>query len=224
MNSKIVITGLFSLQICLLCSCGGNSSNARETDTTTHPQVSKDSLGNPKMIMDNDLMHAMSGTMAKMNELEMTGVFDLDFANMMILHHQAAIDMSKVEIAQGRDEQIVEMAQSIQTLQTAQTLQMKQFVDNYKTPVVKTGTTKTQLILVVIMKAMMNKMNNMSMTGHTDRDFIAMMIPHHRSAVMMAEKELRHGESPALKKLAQQMILDQNLEIEEFKAWMINHK
>jgi uncharacterized protein (DUF305 family) len=70
----------------------------------------------------------------------------------------------------------------------------------------------------------MNKMNNMAMTGHTDQDFIAMMIPHHRSAVTMAENELRHGKSLELKKLAKQMIQDQNGEIEEFKAWLINHK
>ncbi|HOY20699.1 MAG TPA: DUF305 domain-containing protein [Haliscomenobacter sp.] len=40
----------------------------------------------------------------------------------------------------------------------------------------------------------------------------------------MAEDELKHGKNPALKKLAQQMVVDQNEEIEEFKAWVINHQ
>lgn len=224
MNIKISIPAILLLPIFLLYACVNNNSNASEVDTTLHPEAPKDSLGNPKMIMDNDLMHALSGTMAKMNQPEMSGDFDLDFSNMMILHHQAAIDMSKIEIAQGRDEQIIEMAQSIQTLQSAQIGQMEQFIANYKMPIVKTGTTGSQPILVLIMKSMMNKMNNMAMTGHTDQDFIAMMIPHHRSAVVMAENELRHGKSLELKKLAQQMIQDQNSEIEEFKAWLINHK
>lgn len=223
MTMKISIAVILLLNIFLLSACV-DKRNAHEADITTLPQAPKDSLGNPKMIMDNDLMHALSGTMAKMNQLEMSGAFDLDFANMMILHHQAAIDMSKIEIAQGRDEQIIAMARSIQTLQTAQIEQMEQFVANYKMPVVKTGTTRNQPILALIMKSMMNKMNNMAMTGHTDQDFIAMMIPHHRSAVVMAENELRHGKNQELKKLAEQMIMDQNSEIEEFKAWLINHK
>lgn len=220
---KTSIAAVLLLNIFLLSACVDNR-NASEADITTQPQAPKDSLGNPKMIMDNDLMHALSGTMAKMDQLEMSGAFDLDFANMMILHHQAAIDMSKIEIAQGRDEQIIAMAQSIQTLQTAQIEQMEAFVANFKMPVVKTGTTGNQPILPLIMKSMMNKMNNMAMTGHTDQDFIAMMIPHHRSAVVMAENELRHGKDEELKKLAEQMIVDQNNEIEEFKAWLINHK
>ena len=220
---KTSIAAILLLNIFLLSACV-DKRNAHEADITTLPEAPKDSLGNPKMIMDNDLMHALGGTMAKMNQLEMSGTFDLDFANMMILHHQAAIDMSKIEIAQGRDEQIIEMAQSIQTLQTAQIEQMEAFVANYKMPVVKTGITGNQPILALIMKSMMNKMNNMAMTGHTDQDFIAMMIPHHRSAVVMAENELRQGKNEELKKLAEQMIVDQNSEIEEFKAWLINHK
>lgn len=220
---KTSIAAVLLLNIFLLSACVDNR-NAHEADTTTLPEAPKDSLGNPKMIMDNDLMHALSGTMAKMDQLEMSGAFDLDFASMMILHHQAAIDMCKIEIAQGRDEQIIAMAQSIQTLQTAQIEQMELFIANYKIPVVKTGMTGNQPILPLIMKSMMNKMNNMAMTGHTDQDFIAMMIPHHRSAVAMAENELRHGKDEELKKLAEQMIVDQNNEIEEFKAWLINHK
>lgn len=220
---KTSIAAILLLNIFLLSACVDNR-NASETDTTTQSVKLVDSLGNPKMIMDNDLMHALSGTMARMNQLEMSGAFDLDFANMMILHHQAAIDMSKIEIAQGREEQIIEMAQSIQTLQTAQIGQMEQFIANYKMPVAKAGVTRDQPILVLIMKGMMNKMNNMAMTGHTDQDFIAMMIPHHRAAVVMAENQLIQGKNPELKKLARQMIVDQNSEIEEFKAWIINHK
>jgi uncharacterized protein (DUF305 family) len=223
MAMKTSIAAILLLNIFLLSACV-DKRNAHEADITTLPEAPKDSLGNPKMIMDNDLMHALSGTMAEMNQLEMSGAFDLDFANMMILHHQAAIDMSKIEIAQGRDEQIIEMAQSIQMLQTAQIGQMEQFVNDYKLPVVKTGIIREQPILVLIMNGMMNKMNNMAMTGHTDQDFIAMMIPHHRAAVAMAENQLRHGKDLELKKLAQQMIVDQNSEIEEFKAWLINHK
>ena len=227
MQKNIVIAAAALLSVCFLQSCGNtdNHPNASELDTTMHPKAPKDSAGKAKMIIDNDLMYSMSSTMAKMKIIVMSGDFDLDFANMMILHHQAAIDMSRVEIAQGRDEQIKAMALDIITLQNAQIVQMQEFVLNYKTPVIKVAQiTEKPNPLGATMKAMMDKMNNMPMTGNTDQDFVAMMIPHHRAAVKMAEDELKHGKNPALKKLAQQMVVDQNDEIEEFKAWVINHQ
>lgn len=74
------------------------------------------------------------------------------------------------------------------------------------------------------MKAMMDKMNNMQMTGNSDKDYAMMMIPHHESAVTMAEDELKHGKQLGLKKMAQKMIADQSKEINEFKAWLSNQK
>ncbi|AEE53491.1 DUF305 domain-containing protein [Haliscomenobacter hydrossis] len=227
MQKNIVIAAAAPLSVCFLQSCGNtdNHPNASELDTTMHPKAPKDSAGKAKMIIDNDLMYAMSSTMAKMKIIMMSGDFDLDFANMMILHHQAAIDMSRVEIAQGRDEQIKAMALDIITLQNAQIVQMQEFVLNYNTPAIKVAQiTEKPNPLGATMKTMMDKMNNMPMTGNTDQDFVAMMIPHHRAAVKMAEDELKHGKSLELKKLAKQMIVDQNEEIEEFKAWIINHK
>jgi uncharacterized protein (DUF305 family) len=44
--------------------------------------------------------------MAKMENMQMTGDFDLDFANMLIEHHQGAIDMSKIEVEKGADEKM----------------------------------------------------------------------------------------------------------------------
>ncbi len=43
--------------------------------------------------------------------------FDLDFANMMIIHHQGAIDMSNEELKSGTDEKMKKMAEKIITKQ-----------------------------------------------------------------------------------------------------------
>ncbi len=227
MQKNIVIATAALLSVCFLSSCGNtdNHPNTSELDTTMHPKAPKDSTGEAKMLMENDLMFSLSNTMAKMKVMEMSGDFDLDFANMMILHHQAAIDMSRVEIAQGRDEQIKATALDIITLQNAQIVQMEEFVLNHKTPARKVAQmTDKPNPLSETMTSMMEKMNNMPMTGNTDQDFVVMMIPHHRAAVKMAEDELKLGKNPELKKLAQQMVVDQNEEIEEFKAWIINHQ
>lgn len=51
-------------------------------------------------------------------------------------------------------------------------------------------------------------------TGDPDRDFAAMMIPHHQGAIDMAKAELEYGKDPVLRRLAQGIIVEQQQEIE----------
>lgn len=50
-------------------------------------------------------------------------------------------------------------------------------------------------------------------SGDADRDFAAMMVPHHQGAIDMAEAELRFGHDPVLRRLAQGIIVEQQQEI-----------
>jgi uncharacterized protein (DUF305 family) len=50
-------------------------------------------------------------------------------------------------------------------------------------------------------------------TGQPDRDFLAAMIPHHQGAIDMAIAELRYGKDERLKRLAQEIIVEQQQEI-----------
>ena len=45
--------------------------------------------------------------------MKMTGDADHDFASMMAMHHQMAIDMAQVELKEGRDPKIQDMARRI---------------------------------------------------------------------------------------------------------------
>ena len=51
-------------------------------------------------------------------------------------------------------------------------------------------------------------------TGNPDRDFAAMMIPHHQGAIDMAKAELQFGRNPVLRRLAEGIIVEQQQEIE----------
>jgi|AGTN01.2.fsa_nt_gi Uncharacterized protein conserved in bacteria len=55
------------------------------------------------------------------------------------------------------------------------------------------------------------------MTGNPDNDFIAMMIPHHQSAIDMAKAYLQYGKDPTLRQMAQDIITKQSQEIEELR-------
>ena len=50
-------------------------------------------------------------------------------------------------------------------------------------------------------------------SGDIDRDFAEMMIPHHQGAIEMAEAELRHGKNEQLRRIAQEIVVDQQQEI-----------
>ena len=73
------------------------------------------------------------------------------------------------------------------------------------------------------MAEMQRGMEAAPMTGEPDRDFAAMMIPHHQGAVDMARVELMYGNDPVLRRLAQEIIVDQQSEIEVMKLWLKKH-
>lgn len=66
----------------------------------------------------------------------------------------------------------------------------------------------------------MEGMNKMPMTGDTDKDFAMMMKMHHQQGVKMAQMELSHGKSPAMKAMAKKIIAAQNKEITQFDQWL----
>ena len=64
-------------------------------------------------------------------------------------------------------------------------------------------------------QAMTRMMDGMSIkpSGDVDRDFTAMMIPHHQGAIDMAQAELRYGHNEQLRRIAQEIIVEQQQEI-----------
>jgi len=73
------------------------------------------------------------------------------------------------------------------------------------------------------MDSMSKAMNAAPMTGDPDRDFIAMMIPHHQGAIDMAKVELRYGKDKALLKLSRDIVAAQAKEIALMQKWQTNH-
>jgi uncharacterized protein (DUF305 family) len=64
-------------------------------------------------------------------------------------------------------------------------------------------------------KAMTKMMDDMSImpSGDVDHDFVAMMVPHHQGAIDMAQAELRYGHNERLRRIAQEIVVEQQQEI-----------
>jgi uncharacterized protein (DUF305 family) len=57
--------------------------------------------------------------------------------------------------------------------------------------------------------------------GDIDADFAALMIPHHQGAIDMARAELRYGRNEPLRRIAQEIIVEQQQEIAAMRLALV---
>jgi uncharacterized protein (DUF305 family) len=171
-----------------------------------------------------------------MNDMAVTptGDIDRDFVAMMIPHHQGAIDMSEAELGYGHNELILRIDQEIVAEELQEIATMRAASGDKLTPAeaglagssagasplpaagAAPPSLKTEKpFLAEDDAAMMKMMDDMAVkpSGDVDRDFVAMMVQHHQGAIDMAQAELRYGHDARLKRVAQEIVVDQIQEI-----------
>jgi uncharacterized protein (DUF305 family) len=76
--------------------------------------------------------------------------------------------------------------------------------------------------------ANMNKMHaamgSVELSGDSDADFVRLMLAHHQAAIDMARTQLMYGKDPQMRRLAQEIITDQQSEIELMQMWLKQHQ
>jgi uncharacterized protein (DUF305 family) len=172
---------------------------------------------------DNEMMSIMHDMDAEMDEMTMTKDADHDFAMMMKMHHQGAIDMGNKELEKGDDATIKAMAQTMITMQQAEIQDLETFIDSHTAQ----ASTKGEMWDMEAMSAMGRMDQNADLevlTGDTDHDMAILMINHHQSAMDMAQSLLRHGDHDELKEMAAKMIEDQSKEIKQLQDWLLKNK
>jgi YVTN family beta-propeller protein len=186
----------------------------------------------PFLKLNDAAMTKMMNDMA----VKPTGDVDHDFVAMMAPHHQGAIDMSEAELRYGHNEQLLRIAQDIVVEQLQEIAAMRAASGEKLTPTEATlaasfastaagpgfsspgpadnvpPSLKTERPFLAENAAAMTKMmNDMTIkpTGNIDRDFVAMMVPHHEAAIDMAKAELRYGREVQLRRIAKEIVVDQ---------------
>ena len=74
--------------------------------------------------------------------------------------------------------------------------------------------------LIATMEKMHMAMGAVKRSGNSDLDFVRLMLPHHQAAIDMAKSELLYGRDTQMRRLAQEIITDQQLEIELMQRWL----
>lgn len=215
---QILFFSLLSLAIINACNNNKTEKTVTDTDTAkinTDTAYSADT--STRVVTASD---PMKGMLDRMKAVNMTGDFDVDFANMMIEHHQGGIDMSQQYLQQSKNDSIASMARAIISDQNKEIEELKDFIKTYKGSGMKHGEGE----LTKSMQEMEQHMPMMSHTGDADKDFAINMSSHHEQGISMAKKELKNGMSGDLKKKAQQMIDKQSKEISAFKKWVSAHQ
>ena len=79
-----------------------------------------------------DMRGSMMGMMKNMDSMKMTGDTDRDFAAMMKMHHQGAIDMAQMELKSGKDAKMRAMAKRIIDAQQKEIKEFDQWLGKQK--------------------------------------------------------------------------------------------
>ena len=76
--------------------------------------------------------------------------------------------------------------------------------------------------LIASMDKMHMAMEAVERSGSVDVDFVSLMVPHHQAAIDMAKTQLLYGKDKdaQMRRLAQEIITDQQLEIELMQRWL----
>lgn len=157
----------------------------------------------------NAMMKSMQSGMNQMMSIKMTGDPDHDFAMMLKMHHQGAVEMADLEIKQGTNAQVKALASSIKVANQKEIKELTQFLSSHKP---MSSASKLGQDAMTIMHSGTHSMN-----GKTDHDFASMMAQHHQQGVDMARAFLKEGKTSTMKMMANNVIKQQTKEIGELK-------
>ncbi len=171
--------------------------------------------------MDHDQMgHGSMGMgsegMGRQMLMENGEYSDRRFIDAMVPHHQGAMAMAEVALKNAEHEEIKELSRNIISSQQAEIEELKAIKkEEFGTSNVPMEMSQEQ------MRGMGMMMDPQQLANREpfDKAFIDAMIPHHQSAIEMAQVALENSDNPKMKELAQNIISAQKREIEQMKQW-----
>lgn len=189
-----------------LAACGGD--DGADSAASSSSEASSGSSSMPGMDMGSDV-EPMTG-----------GELDKAFIAGMVPHHQSASDMAQVVVERGSNPQVKALAQRIIDAQGAEIAQLEGIATERFdfTPTREMGAMTHEMMGMTMTMDMASQIEELRAAPNPDEMFLTMMIPHHASAISMADEERQNGSDPELLELAQKIIDDQAKEIGEMQA------
>lgn len=140
---------------------------------------------------------------------------DLNFVQMMVPHHQQAVEMSALAIDRTTNPVVLDLAERIGTAQGPEIDQMLSMLVRWG--VMSEGDHSDHEMPGMIDAETMKALRD-AKDADFDRLFLTSMIAHHQGAIDMAQDPLENGEDPELKALLDEIVTAQSAEIKEMQA------
>ena len=143
-----------------------------------------------------------------------TGDYDQNFIDAMVPHHQAAIEMAKVAQRKAERPELKALADEIVNAQDGEIAQMKAWRKEwFGSDEIAPGNGGHQ------MAGMDTDLGQLENAVPFDKAFIDAMIPHHQSAIDMAQEAIDKARRKEIKDLAVKIIAAQHTEIDKMEVW-----
>lgn len=141
---------------------------------------------------------------------------DVEFAQMMIPHHEGALEMAEMALEKAESPEVKDLAERIEAAQGPEIETLRQWLEEWGEDAEADGDMggMDHGGSGMMSSEEMDELESLE-GAEFDQQFLTMMKEHHEGAVEMAETELEDGEYPPALELAQQIIDAQEAEIEE---------
>jgi uncharacterized protein (DUF305 family) len=138
------------------------------------------------------------------------------FIDAMVPHHQGAIHMAEVALENAEHLELLQLAENVISTQQAEIEQLRSIKEQ------EFGTLEVPMQMSPEEMEMMGLQDPVELATQRpfDEAFINAMIPHHESAIEMAQVALAESDNPAIRDLAERIIDDQTREIEQMRGWL----
>ncbi|MEU7742613.1 DUF305 domain-containing protein [Nonomuraea sp. NPDC049158] len=143
---------------------------------------------------------------------------DVMFAQMMIPHHQQAVEMAELAETRASDKEVKELAAKIKAAQDPEIQTMKGWLTGWGKPLPSGGMDQGMGhdMPGMMSAADMKKLEDAKGAAF-DKAFLQMMIVHHKGAITMARTERERGKNPEAKQLADTIETGQQAEVEQMQ-------
>jgi uncharacterized protein (DUF305 family) len=133
MNNVRIIQPLCSISLAALClfASAAQAQTALPDAPSASANAPKDGMQSG-MMNSTDMKQSMKAGMDGMQQMQTSGDTDKDFAMMMKMHHQQALDMAEVELADGKSAELKSMARKIITGQKKEIAQFDSWLAKQK--------------------------------------------------------------------------------------------
>ncbi|QUC00705.1 DUF305 domain-containing protein [Cellulosimicrobium cellulans] len=143
---------------------------------------------------------------------------DVVFAQMMIPHHEQAIEMSDVILAKdGVDPEVTDLANQIKDAQGPEIEQLTTWLEEWGSPMEESGAMDHEAMGHGSMDGMMSEEDMQALDAAQGAEagqlFLEQMIVHHEGAVEMAQTQVDEGENADAVAMAQEIVESQQAEI-----------